>query len=272
MQSTLHLRAPEGLHAGIIMDGNGRWAEARGMSRSRGHAAGARAARRIVHAAPDFGIGVLTLYAFSADNWKRPPVEVRSLMRLMRAYLRAEADRCTENGIRLEVIGRRDRLPPIVVREIVATEGRTARGGRLLLRMAIDYSARDSIVAAALARPDSRREFRFHLDRACHARTSAPDVDLLVRTGGERRLSDFQLWECAYAELLFTDVAWPDFGPDDLERAVRDFRARERRFGGLPGPAARDLSSDRDAPSGPVDRAPSTRPAQPAHLAHQAWR
>ena len=252
------------------MDGNGRWASARGMSRSRGHAAGARAARRVVEAAPSLGIGVLTLYAFSADNWKRPPVEVRSLMRLMRAYLRSEAERCTQNGIRLEVIGRRDRLPPVVVREIVATEGRTARCDRLLLRLAIDYSARDSILAAALACPDSRGEFLWHLDRACHARTPVSDVDLLIRTGGERRLSDFLLWECAYAELVFRETAWPDFSPEDLEEAVREFRNRERRFGKVPAAAAR-------ADTGGSSMSPPGRPLPAsavggAALIHQAWR
>ncbi len=252
------------------MDGNGRWANARGMSRSRGHAAGARAARRVVEAAPSLGIGVLTLYAFSADNWKRPPVEVRSLMRLMRAYLRSEAERCTENGIRLEVIGRRDRLPPVVVREIVATEGRTARCDRLLLRLAIDYSARDSILAAAMACPDSRREFRWYLDRACHAHTPVPDVDLVIRTGGERRLSDFLLWESAYAELVFRETAWPDFSPTDLEEAIREFRSRERRFGKVPAPSP-GSGGGTSSMRPPVRPLPARAPGGTAMI-HQAWR
>ena len=233
MQSTLHPTAPEGLHVGIIMDGNGRWAESQGRSRSRGHAAGARAAREIVEQAPRFGIGVLTLYAFSADNWKRPAAEVRSLMRLLRAYLRAETERCRKNGVRIEVIGRRDRLPPTVVREMSAAEGRTSSGNRLLLRLAIDYSGRDAILAAALAGPKSRREFQWSLDRAIHATTSAPSLDLLIRTGGERRLSDFMLWESAYAELAFTDVPWPAFTPADLSAAVEEFRLRDRRYGAI---------------------------------------
>jgi undecaprenyl diphosphate synthase len=187
----------------------------------------------VVEASPSLGIGVLTLYAFSADNWKRPAVEVRSLMRLLRAYLRSETERCVEHGVRIEVIGRRDRLPPLVVREMVAAEGLTAHGDRLLLRLAIDYSGRDAILAAALAAPESRREFRWSLQRAVHARTPVPDVDLLVRTGGERRLSDFLLWESAYAELVFSDVPWPAFKVEDLENAVREFRGRERRYGGV---------------------------------------
>ncbi len=237
MQSTLHPKPPAGLHAGIIMDGNGRWAQASGRSRTRGHVQGARVARAVVEGSPALGIGVLTLYAFSSDNWKRPAAEVRSLMRLLRVYLRSEAERCIENGIRIEVVGRRDRLPPIVAREIAAAEGLTARGDRLLLRLAIDYSGRNAILAAALAGPTTRREFAWNLDRASHARTPVSEVDLLLRTGGERRLSDFMLWESAYAELVFTDTPWPAFTVDDLASAVREFRGRERRFGGAPSPS-----------------------------------
>ncbi len=233
MQSTLHPRPPAGLHTGIIMDGNGRWAELTGRSRSRGHVEGARVARAVVEGSRSLGIGVLTLYAFSADNWKRPATEVRSLMRLLRVYLRSETESCLENGIRIEVIGRRDRLPPVVVREMAAAEGLTARCDHLLLRLAIDYSGRDAILAAALAGPTSRREFGWNLDRAVHARTPVPDMDLLVRTGGERRLSDFMLWESAYAELVFTDTPWPAFTVEDLASAVREFDRRERRYGGL---------------------------------------
>ena len=233
MQSTLHPRPPDGLHTGIIMDGNGRWAEASGRSRGRGHVAGARAARAIVEGAPSLGIGVLTLYAFSADNWTRPASEVRSLMRLLRVYLKSETERCLASGVRIEVIGRRDRLPPIVVREMAAAEGLTARCDRLLLRLAIDYSGRDAILAAALAGPTSRREFAWNLDRAMHARTPVPNLDLLVRTGGEQRLSDFMLWECAYAEILFTGIPWPAFTVENLASAVREFHGRDRRFGGL---------------------------------------
>jgi len=254
MQSTLHPLAPEGLHVGIIMDGNGRWAESEGRSRSRGHVAGARVARAVVEGTRSLGIGVLTLYAFSSDNWKRPAGEVRSLMRLLRAYLRSETERCLEDGVRVEVIGRRDRLPPVVVREIAASEGLTARGDRLLLRLAIDYSGRDAILAAALAAPSSRREFAWCLDRAIHARTPAPELDLLIRTGGERRLSDFMLWESAYAELVFLEVPWPAFTVGHLESAIREFHSRDRRYGGVR--LSRDPSSD------PRRNRPSVRPAR----------
>ncbi len=266
MQSTLHPRAPNGLHVGIIMDGNGRWAESMGRTRSRGHVQGARTARSVVEHAPSLGIGVLTLYAFSADNWKRPAAEVRCLMRLLQVYLRSQTERCVENGIRVEVIGRRDRLPPVVVREISAAEGLTARGERLLLRLAIDYSARDAILAAALAGPSSRREFAWGLDRAVHAHTPVPDLDLVVRTGGERRLSDFLLWECAYAELIFSDVPWPAFSMEDLEAAVREFYDRDRRFGGVPGAIRRQPSSRGVALATGASPVPLRRPGREHQL------
>ena len=167
------------IHVAIIMDGNGRWAARRGLPRVAGHRAGAGAVRRIVEAAPDQGISALTLYAFSADNWKRPPGEVAALMRLFARHLRTETPRLVENGVRLEVVGRRDRLPAPLVAGIAAAELATARGGRLVLRLAVDYSARWAIGAGLIL----------------------PDVDLLIRTGGEQRLSDFLLWEAAYAEL-----------------------------------------------------------------------
>ena len=219
------------LHAGIIMDGNGRWAAARGQPRLFGHRAGIEAARRIVEAAPDHGIATLTLFAFSSDNWRRPAEEVGALMRLMEWYLNHETARCRENGVRLEVIGRRDRLDPVLRRAIESAERGTAGGQRLHLRMAVDYSARDAILAAA------RGLAEFSRDAFEHA--IGPPVDLVIRTGGERRLSDFLLWECAYAELVFTRTMWPDFGPDELASAVREFQTRERRFGGIPCPVAR---------------------------------
>jgi len=204
------------LHVAIVMDGNGRWAGRRGLPRVAGHRAGAEAVRRTVEAAPDSGVAELTLYAFSADNWKRPPGEVAALMRLLARYLRTETPRLEQNGVRLEVVGRRDRLPAPLVAAIGAAERATARGTRLRLRLAVDYSARWAIKAGAIL----------------------PDVDLLIRTGGEQRLSDFLLWECAYAELYFTETMWPDFGASDLIAAVAEFHARERRFGGLPEAAA----------------------------------
>src|SRR2546423_3611007 len=204
------------LHVAIVMDGNGRWAGRRGLPRVAGHRAGAEAVRRTVEAAPDSRVAELTLYAFSADNWKRPPGEVAALMRLLARYLRTETPRLEQNGVRLEVVGRRDRLPAPLVAAIGAAERATARGTRLRLRLAVDYSARWAIAAGVVL----------------------PDVDLLIRTGGEQRLSDFLLWEAAYAELYFTDTMWPDFGATDLARAVSDFRTRQRRYGGLPEAAA----------------------------------
>jgi undecaprenyl diphosphate synthase len=208
------------------MDGNGRWATARALPRLLGHRAGIEAARRIVEAAPDQGIGTLTLFAFSSDNWRRPAEEVGGLMRLMEWYLDHETARCREDGVRIEVIGRRDRLDPKLRLAIELAEHSTASGRRLHLRMAVDYSARDAILAAAGTLADFSREA---FDRAI-----GPPVDLLIRTGGEHRLSDFLLWECAYAELVFTRTMWPDFGPAELASAVQDFRKRERRFGGIP--------------------------------------
>jgi len=218
-----------GIHVAIIMDGNGRWANARGLPRVAGHRAGADAVRRVIEAAPSLGIGVLTLYAFSSDNWSRPPREIAALMRLLSRYLVQEAARCVKEGVRLQAIGRRDRLPPQVVSLIEQTERKTAGGRRLLLRLALDYSARNAIVEAArgLVREGVVTDEHF-------SRLLGPDVDLLIRTSGEQRLSDFLLWECAYAELIFSKRMWPDFEASDLDAAVREFRARERRFGAVP--------------------------------------
>jgi undecaprenyl diphosphate synthase len=204
------------LHVAIVMDGNGRWATRRGLPRTAGHRAGAEAVRRVVQAAPALHIGALTLFAFSADNWKRPAGEVAALLRLFARYLRGEAARLAHERVRLAVVGRRDRLPAPLVAAITAAEAATAGGTALHLRVAVDYSARAAIRAHQLL----------------------PDVDLLIRTGGEQRLSDFLLWECAYAELCFVNTMWPDFGAADLARVVAEFHARERRFGGLPEQAA----------------------------------
>ncbi|MEA2602274.1 MAG: undecaprenyl diphosphate synthase [Acidobacteriota bacterium] len=232
-----------GLHVAIIMDGNGRWAVSRGRPRSAGHAAGVEAVRRVVEAAGDLGIGTLTLFAFSSDNWRRPDAEVRALMRLFRSYLTAEAAKCAKNGIRIVVIGRRDRLSPGLVRVVEEAEAVTADSERFLLRIAVDYSARDAILRAAercrahAERTDlSREAFARLLADPPHDGRPVPDVDLLIRTGGEKRLSDFLLWECAYAELVFTDRMWPDFDKADLTEAVREFHRRERRFGTVPVP------------------------------------
>jgi len=232
---------PAGLHVGIIMDGNGRWAAQQDLPRGAGHRAGAAAVRRVVEGAPAAGIGTLTLYAFSSDNWRRPAVEVAWLMRLFGEHLRSEVARCVANGVRLEIIGRRDRLGSGLLRTIDTAEVATGGGRTLLLRIAIDYSGRDAILRAAQClRPGAVSRDRFgRLISIVDHGTPVGEVDLLIRTGGERRLSDFLLWEAAYAELFFLPVMWPDFGAEDLQRVVREFAGRERRFGGLPGTEGR---------------------------------
>jgi undecaprenyl diphosphate synthase len=230
------------LHVAILLDGNGRWAAARSLPRSEGHRAGVAAVRRIVRAAPSLGIGTLSLYAFSANNWERPTGEVTALLGLLENYLRGDAAECVGQGIRLRVIGRRDRIPQSLVDAIHAAEQLTAAGRTLEVRIALDYSSRDSILRAACWMMSSLEvsdaEFARRLGQVTHAGGPAPDVDLLIRTGGEHRLSDFMLWECAYAELLFTPRMWPEFEAADLAAAVDDFRRRERRFGRLPETAA----------------------------------
>ena len=225
----------DGPHVAIIMDGNGRWAQRRGLPRSAGHKAGVETARRIVEAAADLGVGTLTLFAFSADNWQRPAEEVGTLMQLLQIYLRNEQKRLVESKTRLTVIGRRDRLPRHLSDAIARIEAATAHGTRLHLRIALDYSSRETIARAAALWPAeeaiSRDAFRRRL--ALQGDQTEAEVDLLIRSGGEKRLSDFLLWECAYAELCFLDVMWPDFTADDFAAAIADFRRRERRFGGL---------------------------------------
>ncbi|MDQ6891076.1 MAG: di-trans,poly-cis-decaprenylcistransferase [Acidobacteriota bacterium] len=224
-------------HVAIVMDGNGRWGAARGMGRADGHRRGADAVRRTVRAAPSLGITTLTLFAFSSDNWKRPDREVGTLLALFGEYLRSERAELKRNGVRLSVIGRRDRLPRSLVTAIEASESATGAGSRLHLRLAIDYSARGAILRAARSLPaegePSLDAFRKRLAFACGG-DIGPDVDLLIRTGGERRLSDFLLWESAYAELCFLPRMWPDFQEADLAAAVAEFHTRQRRFGGLP--------------------------------------
>jgi undecaprenyl diphosphate synthase len=241
-KSNLHLLDSAALHVAIIMDGNGRWATARSLPRLAGHRAGAQAVRRTVEAAPQLGIRTLTLYAFSSDNWQRPAQEVSTLMQLFHEYLRKAAGECVKHGVRISVIGRRDRLAAGLREAIKRTEAATAQGRTLHLRIAVDYSSRDAILRAAHrlkeASQPTREEFARLLAEVIHSRGSVPDVDLLIRTGGEQRLSDFLLWESAYAELYFTTRMWPDFNAADLEAALRDFRARERRFGRIPAAAA----------------------------------
>ncbi|WP_062232992.1 di-trans,poly-cis-decaprenylcistransferase [Aureimonas sp. N4] len=222
-----------GIHLGLIMDGNGRWATQRGLSRSQGHRAGVRAIRPIVEAAKDMGVGTLTLYAFSGDNWQRPAPEVAVLMSLMKTYLAEEIDALAASGVRLTVIGRRDRLSASLRRAIATAEARSAKASALHLRIAFDYSARDAILQAARQATAETT----HEDFAALVSSGAPDVDLIVRTGGDQRLSDFLLFESAYAELLFTPRLWPDFQPEHLKEALRDFATRQRRFGALPAEA-----------------------------------
>jgi undecaprenyl diphosphate synthase len=249
MQSTLQCNA--NLHVAIIMDGNGRWAIRRGLPRSAGHRAGLQAVRLVVEAAPDFGITMLTLFAFSSDNWMRPRDEVKSLMWMLRGYLRSETRRFIDSRARLIVIGRRDRLAAQLRGEIHRVERATALGRRLTVRVAIDYSSRDSILRAAARLPAgrlwSRDDFARVLTRPTAVADSAspPDseVDLLIRTGGEHRLSDFMLWESAYAEMLFSDLMWPEFGANELRAAVEEFHRRERRFGTLGIPKSNAASA-----------------------------
>jgi undecaprenyl diphosphate synthase len=221
-----------GMHVAIIMDGNGRWAQARGLPRTAGHRAGATAVRRVVEAATSHGIDVLTLYAFSSDNWKRPEHEIEALMTLLQRFLATETARCIESGVRLNVIGRRDRLSPALVRHIESSEAATAGGQTLRLRLAIDYSSRDAIARASCDKC-SAHSFRQRLSLAINADSVVEDVDLLIRTGREKRLSDFLLFEAAYAELHFSDCLWPDFDASHLANAVDDYRMRERRFGAV---------------------------------------
>ena len=227
-----------GLHVAIIMDGNGRWATRRGLPRAAGHRAGLAAARRVVEHALDTSISRLTLYAFSSDNWRRPAAEVQYIFWLLRAFLRLETSRLRRQGVRLQIAGRRDRLPQPVLLAIQQAESATAAGTRLTVCVAIDYSSRGAIARAAaeaaarLPAPPSAGQLALLLERSLDA--TGGDVDLLIRTGGEKRLSDFLLWESAYAELFFTDRMWPDFDQTDLNAALDEFSHRQRRFGAIP--------------------------------------
>jgi undecaprenyl diphosphate synthase len=227
------------MHVAIIMDGNGRWATQRGLPRSAGHVEGAKAVRTAVEVAARSGVDTLTIYAFSAANWARPPSEVAALMRLFGQYLFTETRRCIEQSIRLNVIGRRDRLSESLLRSIEQSERMSAACDRMHLRIAVDYSSRHSILEAARrARADANLDadaFKRLLHEVDHCAHPAGEVDLLIRTGSEQRLSDFLLWECAYAELHFADCLWPDFDEPRFRRALEDFAGRQRRYGALGG-------------------------------------
>jgi undecaprenyl diphosphate synthase len=224
------------IHVAIISDGNGRWATSRGLPRSAGHRAGAKAAQRIIEAAPNLGIHTLTLFALSSANWKRPAAEVNAILRLLHEYLLIETSHCLEEGVRLSIIGRRDRLPMTLRQAISDAEAATAHGTKLHLRLAVDYSAREAIYHAAArfykATTLSPESFSDVLSQV--HRGGSVEVDLLIRTGGEQRLSDFLLWECAFAEFVFLPKRWPDFTAADLEGAIKEFHLRERTRGALP--------------------------------------
>jgi undecaprenyl diphosphate synthase len=224
-------------HVAIIMDGNGRWANRLSKPRFFGHRAGAENLRSIVETCPRLGITTLTAYAFSSDNWGRPRQEVKMLMRLFNTYLQTEIKNLVKNGVKLTFIGRRDRFDANILSKMENAEQATADGTTLNLRLAVDYSARDMLIEAAKNLDNleaTRSNFANALARAQHGDSYTPDVDLLIRTGGEKRLSDFLLWECAYAELYFSPLMWPEFNPGYLEMAVDDFKHRERRFGCIP--------------------------------------
>jgi undecaprenyl diphosphate synthase len=230
------LKAP--VHVAIIMDGNGRWAKARGLPRIAGHKRGAEAVRRSVNGAAELGIEYLTLYGFSSENWKRPAAEVDDLMGLLRLYLINEVNDLHRNGVRLRVIGQLDRLHPDIVRLIEDAERRTAGNGKLNLTVALSYGGRAEIADAARQIAEQARAGTLEpaaVDETMFARhlltTGIPDPDLLIRTSGEKRISNFLLWQCAYAELVFLDRLWPDFTRDDLEFAIQEYHGRDRRYG-----------------------------------------
>ncbi|MGE5502227.1 MAG: polyprenyl diphosphate synthase [Ignavibacteriales bacterium] len=231
---------PAPLHVAIIMDGNGRWAKRRGLPRTLGHREGVQALKRTVEAAPDCGVGTLTVFGFSTENWRRPMAEVAELMGLLKAYVQSDLDRLEREGVRVKVLGRRTGLKPDILEVIERAEKRTAHNDRFLLRVAFNYGGRADIldaargfaeeVAAGRARPEDLDEAAFE-QRLSTA--GDPPLDFIVRTSGERRISNFLLWEAAYAERVFQDVLWPDYGPEHLKAAIAEFQTRERRYGGV---------------------------------------
>lgn len=248
-------------HLAIIMDGNGRWAQQRGRPRSAGHRAGVETARRITQAVARADVPYLTLYAFSSDNWRRGQDEVTTLFGILDRYLRHEVKKLIENDIRLQVVGRRDRLRKETQAAIVKAEHATQHGKRMMLRLAVDYSARDAIVAAAqhVGADDDRDRFRHLLNEAIHSSADVPDIDLLVRTGGEQRLSDFFLWECAYAELYFSETYWPDFDEAALQTALDEYGSRQRRFGSVMQQNDNKPTAEKARPAMPLTHAIARR-------------
>jgi len=234
--------APLPVHVAIIMDGNGRWARARGLPRIAGHRRGAESVRRAVTAAAELGIRYLTLFGFSSENWKRPTAEVDDLMGLLRHYLRGEIAELHKNGIRLRVIGDRAKLAPDIVTLIANAEEMTRDNAGLTLVVALSYGSRAELTVAARALAQAVRDGKIgpeDIDEAAVERhlftADIPDPDLLIRTSGEKRLSNFLLWQSAYTELVFMDTLWPDFGRNELEEAIREFQRRERRYGASSG-------------------------------------
>ena len=232
-------------HVAIIMDGNGRWATSRGLSRTEGHKKGAEAAQRAVEAARDLGIPFVTLFSFSSENWNRPPSEIEDLMNLLRYYLKKEAAEMLKNGARLVVIGDRERLPADIVKLIQDSEESTRENTKITVVIALSYGGRHDIVFAAreLARQAKAGKIDIEkIDEDVFSRylmtRGIPDPDLMIRTSGESRISNFLMWQLAYAELFFTNTLWPDFGKADMEEAVAFFNGRDRRYGGLSRKAA----------------------------------
>ena len=242
LMSTAAVRRAFPRHIAIIMDGNGRWAKARGLPRIAGHRGGAEAVRRTLTAAGELGIPYLTLFGFSSENWKRPSAEVQDLMVLLRHYLRGEIAELQRNGVRLKVIGQLTRLAPDIVGMIARAETLTRENSQITLTIALSYGGRAEIVAAvqAIAAEVARGNLAAEdVDEDCLARhlftADIPDPDLLIRTSGEQRISNFLLWQCAYSELVFTKTLWPDFSRNDLEQAIDDYCGRERRYGASVG-------------------------------------
>ena len=223
-------------HVALIMDGNGRWAKSRGLPRTLGHRAGVEALKRTVQAAPDLGLTCLTVFGFSTENWRRPASEVTELMGLVRSYVESDLDRLEREGVRLRIPGRREGLPDDIRQIVERAEARTAHNDRFLLQVAFNYGSRADIVDAARRFAEGGEDPASLTEEAFEgllATAGAPPVDLVVRTSGEHRLSNFLMWEAAYAELLFQDILWPDYGHEALADAIEAFRSRERRFGGL---------------------------------------
>jgi undecaprenyl diphosphate synthase len=229
-------------HIAVIMDGNGRWAHARGKPRTAGHRQGAEAVRRVVERVGELGVPYLTVFGFSAENWKRPASEVEDLMWLLRRYLQSEVAELHKNDVRFQVIGDRSRLTADLQRLLADSEASTANNRRLTLTLALNYGGRQDIVEAArrLARQAARGELdpeAIDAEGFAGALSTAgmPDPDMLIRTSGEQRISNFLLWQCAYAELVFLDKLWPDMGKDDVSRAVAEYQRRDRRYGAAVG-------------------------------------